>query len=38
MSFRNDNDAYEARLARRCDVVKKDVTLANGRHRKKSSK
>src|SRR6476469_2716447 len=25
MSFRKDNDAYEAWLARHCDVVKKDV-------------
>ena len=25
MSFRKDNDAYDAWLARHCDVVKKDV-------------
>src|SRR5882757_8024487 len=25
MSFRKDNDAYEAWLARHCDVIKKDV-------------
>ncbi|MDB5583471.1 MAG: hypothetical protein JWR80_8647 [Bradyrhizobium sp.] len=31
MSFRKDNDAYEAWLATQCDVVKKDVTYKHHR-------
>jgi hypothetical protein len=34
MSFRKDNDAYEAWLARQCDVVKKDVRHKHKRMRK----
>jgi uncharacterized protein (DUF2252 family) len=34
MSFRKDNDAYEAWLARQCDVVRKDVRHKHKRMRK----
>lgn len=35
MSFRKDNDAYDAWLARQCDVVKKDIDTK--RHRMKKN-
>jgi hypothetical protein len=37
MSFRKDNDAYEAWLARHCDVVKKDVRHKHKRMTKSPS-
>src|SRR6188472_2294706 len=34
MSFRRDNDAYEAWLARQCDVVAKDIDVKHHRMKK----
>ena len=34
MSFRKDNDAYEAWLARQCDVVAKDIDVKHQRMKK----
>ena len=36
MSFRKDNDAYEAWLATQCDVVKKDIATKHHRMKKDS--